>query len=155
MILDYFLRTNRLKDILLDLQKDNIIIINNIQASIRFIKQGKATLLIAENNESNFILISTILKEYNRIHARNGLEAIELYHLYHPNMILMDLKMPVMDSYEATAKIREENKNIPIIAVTAFAFAEDEQRVKQSGFDGYTSKPIKANEFKQIINKYL
>lgn len=117
--------------------------------------KGKATLLIAEDNESNFILIGTILKEYNLIHARNGLEAVELYHLYHPDMILMDLKMPIMDGYEATAKIREENKDIPIIAVTAFAFAEDEQRVKQSGFDGYASKPIKANELKQIINKYL
>ena len=115
----------------------------------------KATLLIAEDNESNYTLISTILKEYNLIHAVNGQEAVELYREHHPNLILMDIKMPVMDGYEATAIIRQEDTQIPIIAVTAFAFSADEQRVKQSGFNDYSSKPIKAAEIKQIINNYL
>nr|WP_278932544.1 ATP-binding protein [Parabacteroides johnsonii] len=115
----------------------------------------KATLLIAEDNESNYILIRAILKEYDLLHARNGNEAIRLYREHHPDLILMDLKMPDMDGYEATAEIRKEDSDIPIIAVTAFAFAEDEQRVRQSGFNGYAAKPIKPAELKKIIVQYL
>nr|WP_302025890.1 ATP-binding protein [Parabacteroides johnsonii] len=115
----------------------------------------KATLLIAEDNESNYILIRAILKEYDLLHARNGNEAVRLYREHHPDLILMDLKMPDMDGYEATAEIRKEDSDIPIIAVTAFAFAEDEQRVRQSGFNGYAAKPIKPAELKKIIVQYL
>lgn len=115
----------------------------------------KVTLLIAEDNESNYILIRAILKEYDLLHARNGNEAIRLYREHHPDLILMDLKMPDMDGYEATAEIRKEDSDIPIIAVTAFAFAEDEQRVRQSGFNGYAAKPIKPAELKKIIVQYL
>lgn len=114
-----------------------------------------ATLLIAEDNESNFTLIKAILKEYNLLHARNGEEVIQLYHQYHPDLILMDLKMPVMDGYKATAEIRKEDTEIPIIAVTAFAFADDEERVKKSGFNGYASKPVKPNELKKKISDLL
>ena len=118
-------------------------------------KARTATLLIAEDNESNYILIRAVLKEYNLLHARDGNEAVQLYREHRPDLILMDLKMPNMDGYEATAEIRKEDSHIPIIAVTAFAFAEDEQRVKQSGFNGYASKPIKPAELKKIINHYL
>lgn len=111
----------------------------------------KACLLIAEDNESNYIYIKAILKEYNLLHAWNGQEAVDLYRKYHPDVILMDLKMPVMDGYRATEEIRKENTVVPIIAVTAFAFAEDEQRVKQSGFNDYVAKPIKPENLKKKI----
>ncbi len=115
----------------------------------------KATLLIAEDNESNYILIRAVLKDYNLLHAHDGDEAVRLYREHHPDLILMDIKMPNMDGYEATAEIRKEDPDIPIIAVTAFAFAEDEQRVKQSGFNGYAAKPIKPAELKNIITRHL
>ena len=115
----------------------------------------KATLLIAEDNESNYTYIKAILKEYNLVHAWNGQEAVDLYRKYHPDMILMDLKMPLMDGYQATKEIRKDNTVIPIIAVTAFAFAEDEQRVKQSGFSDYVAKPIKPNDLKKKITELL
>ncbi|MDR3140637.1 MAG: response regulator [Tannerellaceae bacterium] len=115
----------------------------------------KATLLIAEDNESNYILFSAMLKEYNLLYARDGKEAIELYHKYYPDLILMDIKMPVMDGYQALAEIRKEDKQIPVIAVTANAFAEDEQRVYNSGFNGYVPKPIKASELKAKIASLL
>ena len=67
----------------------------------------------------------------------------------------MDLKMPIVDGYEATRVIREKNQSIPIIAVTAFAFAEDEERVKQSGFSSYIAKPIKPDKLIACINTYL
>ena len=109
----------------------------------------KATLLIAEDNESNYILIRAVLKEYDLLHAHDGNEAVRLYREHRPDLILMDLKMPDMDGYEATVEIRKEDSDIPIIAVTAFAFSEDEQRVKQSGFNGYAAKPIKPAELKK------
>ena len=115
----------------------------------------KATLLIAEDNESNYILIRTVLKEYDLLHAHDGNEAVRLYREHRPDLILMDLKMPDMDGYEATVEIRKEDSDIPIIAVTAFAFSEDEQRVKQNGFNGYAAKPIKPAELKKIIVQYL
>lgn len=115
---------------------------------------NKITLLIAEDDVSNFKLYSVILKDYNLIHAWNGEEAVRLFHEYHPDLILMDLKMPKMDGYEATAKIREVSKEIPIIAVTAFAFAEDEQLVMNAGFNYYISKPIKASVIKQVIESF-
>ena len=115
----------------------------------------KATLLIAEDNESNYTYIKANLKEYNLVQAWNGQEAVDLYRKYHPDMILMDLKMPLMDGYQATKEIRKDNTVIPIIAVTAFAFAEDEQRVKQSGFSDYVAKPIKPNDQKKKITELL
>ena len=65
----------------------------------------------------------------------------------------MDINMPVMNGYEATAEIRKLSESVPIIAVTAFAFASDEQKVLQSGFDGYMAKPINALQLRtQIVD---
>ncbi|MDR1402709.1 MAG: response regulator [Tannerellaceae bacterium] len=115
----------------------------------------KATLLIAEDNESNYILISAMLKEYNLLYARNGQEAVELYHTHYPDLILMDIKMPVMDGYQALKEIRQTDRQIPVIAVTANAFAQDEQRAYDSGFNGYISKPVKAAALKNKIAALL
>ena len=85
-------------------------------------------LLVAEDNESNFLLVMTILKrDYQIIHALDGLEAIQKYRQYSPDAILMDLKMPNMDGLEATREIRKLNTRIPIIVVSAFAFDSDKQ----------------------------
>lgn len=115
----------------------------------------KATILIAEDNDSNYILLQTMLKDYSLLHAWNGVEAVSLYHEHHPDLILMDLKMPLMDGYAATNEIRKTDSRIPIIAITAFAFAEDEQRVKQSGFNAYVPKPIKPEKLKKTIKENL
>lgn len=120
------------------------------------VQKDKLTILIAEDNESNYRLFSSILKrEYNLIHAWDGQEAVELYKQYSPQIILMDINMPVMDGYEATREIRKLSDNVPIIAVTAFAYASDEQRVMENGFDGYMAKPINAPQLKQQIAAIL
>lgn len=67
----------------------------------------------------------------------------------------MDINMPVMDGYEATKEIRKYSKRVPIIAVTAFAYASDEQRVMENGFDAYMPKPINANQLKGQITSIL
>lgn len=67
----------------------------------------------------------------------------------------MDINMPVMDGYEATQKIRKYSAKVPIIAVTAFAYASDEQRVMENGFDGYMPKPINARQLKAQITEIM
>lgn len=116
------------------------------------VDSDKIMILIAEDNSGNFKLFESILKhEYNLLHAWNGKEAVELFKKHQPHLVLMDINMPEMNGYEATAEIRKLSKVVPVIAVTAYAFASDEQRIMDSGFDGYTAKPLNAKELKQQI----
>ena len=120
------------------------------------VQKDKLTILIAEDNESNYRLFQSILrKEYSLIHAWDGQEAIEKFKEHQPQIILMDINMPRMDGYEATKEIRKLSADVPIIAITAFAYASDEQRVLENGFDGYMSKPINAPLLKQQIASIL
>lgn len=114
----------------------------------------KLTILIAEDNENNYKLFESVLrKEYRLIHAWNGEEAVQLFKEYNPHIVLMDINMPKMNGYEATQKIRELSPATPVMAITAFAYAEDEQHILNSGFDGYTSKPIQPGKLRtQIID---
>ena len=118
------------------------------------VEKDKLVILIAEDNDSNYRLFESILrKEYTLLHAWNGLEAVEIYRQRRPHLVLMDINMPVMNGYEATAEIRKLSESVPIIAVTAFAFASDEQKVLKSGFDGYMAKPINALQLRtQIVD---
>ena len=124
------------------------------------IEKDKLVILVAEDNESNYKLFESILKyDYHLIHAWDGQEAVNLFKEYNPQIVLMDINMPVMDGYEATKEIRNFSAKVPIIAITAFAFASDEQRVMESGFDGYMPKPINARllkaQLKDIMHKRI
>ena len=90
----------------------------------------------------------------------DGMEAVEAYMMALEDeqpydLICLDVMMPVMDGYEATAEIRKVSSNVPIIAVTAYAFAQDEQRIIKSGFDAYTAKPINGKVLKDKISTLL
>ena len=78
-----------------------------------------------------------------------------MFKQYNPQIILMDINMPVMDGYEATKEIRKYSAKVPIIAITAFAYASDEQRVMESGFDGYMPKPINARLLKAQLTEII
>ena len=124
------------------------------QYPIISIEKDKLVILIAEDNDSNYRLFESILrKEYTLLHAWNGQEAVEIYRQRRPHLVLMDINMPMMNGYEAAAEIRKLSDSVPIIAVTAFAFASDEQKVLKSGFDGYMAKPINALQLRtQIVD---
>ena len=116
----------------------------------------KLKVLIAEDNESNYILYESMLAgNYELIHAWNGEEAVQLFEETHPDIILMDISMPKMDGYEATSEIKRKDSLVPIIAVTAYAFATDKERMLESGFNGYVSKPINSVRLKEEINYVL
>ena len=102
-------------------------------------------LLIAEDDESNRLYLKKFFPADSiTIHfANNGLEAVDLC-IEHPeiSLVLMDLKMPVMDGFQATRTIRTFRKDLPIIAITAFAMSTDKAKAMEAGCDDYLSKPV-------------
>lgn len=111
--------------------------------TLKAVAKSDITILIAEDNMSNFRLFETILqKDYHILHAWNGVEAVRLFEQHNPHIVLMDINMPEMDGYQATTEIRKLSPDVPVLAVTAYAYATDEQQILNRGFDGYTSKPI-------------
>jgi PAS domain S-box-containing protein len=118
----------------------------------------KAQILIAEDDELSYLLIESLLDDsgYELIRALNGKEAIEkLKENPFIAMILMDLKMPEMDGITATQQIRQFDKDLPIIAQTAFALLGDREKALEVGCNDYISKPIKKYQLLQLIKKYL
>lgn len=117
---------------------------------------NKDTILIAEDNESNYELIEAILSQkYNLVHAWNGREAVEMFSECNPKLILMDINMPEMDGYEATREIRKITDEVPILALTAYAYATDEERILNSGMNSYMSKPIDSRLLKVRVADLL
>lgn len=112
------------------------------------------TILIAEDDPANYKLFEAMLrKSYKLLHAWNGREAVEMYKQYRPAIILMDIRMPEMDGYQATAAIRRISPDVPIMAVTAFAYPEDMRRILESGFNGCLPKPVNSDNLKKKISE--
>jgi len=107
-------------------------------------------ILIAEDEEFNYLLLKYILEKngYKTIRASNGVEALEIYRSdLHLDLIVMDVKMPVMSGLEATIEIRKKDKKIPIIALTAYALPGDREMCMDAGSSDYISKPIEKGDF--------
>jgi len=116
------------------------------------------TILVAEDDPVSIILIKRILKleKYNYVLAENGLEVLSLLKANsNIDLVLLDIKMPVMDGVEATEQIRKFNKKIPIIAQTAFALEGDKERINEAGCDYFIPKPIVRSELIRVIRKYI
>ena len=112
----------------------------------------KKKILIAEDIVDNYHLLEILLKNnYELYHAWNGQEAVELYVKHSPDVILMDIRMPEWDGYEATAAIRQLSTETPIVAVTAFAYSDDKTKILASGFNGYLTKPVKSKELFEML----
>jgi CheY-like chemotaxis protein len=113
-------------------------------------------ILIAEDNDSNFILMTYILKKYYAYErAKNGKEAVDQVEKNTYDMVLMDIKMPIMDGLEATKAIKEIRPEIPIIALTANAFDSDRQLAMEAGCIDFLSKPVSSDLCIKTIRKYL
>jgi CheY-like chemotaxis protein len=113
-------------------------------------------ILIAEDNDSNFILMTYILKKYYQFErAKNGQEAVEMAEKNTYDIVLMDIKMPIMDGLEATKAIKEKFPNLPIIALTANAFDSDRQLALEAGCNDFLSKPVSSDLCLQTIKKFV
>ena len=113
-------------------------------------------ILVAEDNDSNFVLMSYILKKYYQFErAKNGLEAVEMVDKGQYDIVLMDIKMPVMDGLQATKTIKEKHPDLPIVALTANAFDSDRQLAMEAGCDDFLSKPVSSEACIETIKRFV
>ena len=112
----------------------------------------KLRILVAEDNDSNFLLVRNILKDYDLLRVTNGVEAVEEIRNGKFDFVLMDLKMPVMDGLVATRKIREFNSDIPIVALTANAFDADRASAMDAGCNAFLPKPVKRKQLFELLS---
>ena len=120
------------------------------------VETEKATILIAEDTDSNFDLLNAILgRKYRLVRARDGMEAVTMYDEVNPDLILMDIKMPNLDGLEATRIIRQLSAEVPIIAQSAYAYEHDRNAAEEAGCNDFISKPIAQEKLKEKIKKWL
>lgn len=118
-------------------------------------KEEQKTILVAEDIQSNFSLVSSLLKNRCKLlHAPNGQKAVEIVQSEPVDLVLMDMKMPIMDGRTATAEIRKFNTRIPIVALTAHAFEADRVAALEVGCDDYLVKPINGAKLMQALKEY-
>ncbi len=117
------------------------------------------TVLIVEDNELNMKLFHDLLDAhgYKTLQTRSGMEALKIAREQRPDLILMDIQLPEVSGLEVTKWLKddEELREIPVIAVTAFAMKGDEQRIRQGGCEAYISKPISIATFLDTVRRYL
>ena len=117
------------------------------------------TVLIIEDNENNLYMMRFILNKLGHavIEARDGAAGVEMAREKRPDLILMDIQLPVMDGYTATRRIREEEalRNVPIIAVTSYAMVGDREKAIAAGCTDYVEKPIDPAHFIKILEKHI
>jgi CheY-like chemotaxis protein len=115
--------------------------------------------LIAEDNPVNRELLRELLESrgYSVTEASDGQEALKLLEESRPDLLLLDLDMPVLDGFGAVRKIRESPglASLPVLAVTAYAMRGDREKVLDSGFDGYLSKPIQSRLLFEELERFL
>ena len=116
-------------------------------------------ILVVEDQEDNRRILRDLLKAagYDTIEAVNGEEGVAVAQAQKPDLILMDIQLPVMDGYEATRRIRanEELKSIPIIAVTSYALSGDDEKAFEVGCDAYVTQPFSPRALLGKIKTYL
>jgi CheY-like chemotaxis protein len=113
-------------------------------------------ILIAEDNDSNYMLMTYVLKKhYEFARARNGQEAVDKVDTEKPDLVFMDLKMPLLDGLEATRQIKAKYPDLPVIALTANAFDTDKDDALQAGCNDFLSKPISSKLCLETIAKFI
>ncbi len=139
----------------------NKVSINEEKNKMLITKEPKgSTILIVEDEEINYLYLEVLLEDIElnlkTIHAKHGKEAVEICKENNEiDFILMDLKMPIMNGFEATKLIKELRPNLPIVAQTAYSTRDEKQQAFSAGCDDFISKPINEETLNGIINKYL
>jgi two-component system cell cycle response regulator DivK len=122
-------------------------------------RQQVKTVLIVEDNELNMKLFHDLLDAhgYRTLQTRDGIDALKLAREHRPNLILMDIQLPEVSGLEVTKWLKDDEalREIPVIAVTAFAMKGDEERIRQGGCEAYISKPISIGTFLETVRRHL
>ena len=142
----------------LEYDKAETIIVHQVFNDKTETNKEEGLLLIAEDDNINFVLFEKLMKQknYKILRAINGSQAVEIC-LNNPNidLVLMDIKMPIMDGFEALELIKPIRPNLPIIAQTAYSSAEDEDKIYAAGFSDYITKPLNRERLFELINHYI
>ena len=118
--------------------------------------QDAPLILVAEDEDNNYELVKVVLsKRYRLLRAHNGIEAVTFCEDEHPDLILMDIRMPEPDGLDATRIIKEVNPDVPIIALSAYAFEENIREAQAAGCNGFLSKPFRVEDLLDKIHNYL
>lgn len=127
-----------------------------IRVSTKTDVQNAPLILVAEDEDSNYELVKIVLaKRYRLMRAKNGIEAVTFCEDEHPDLILMDIRMPDMDGLDATRIIKEVNHDIPIVALSAYAFEENIREAKAAGCDEFMAKPFRVEDLLDMVQKYV
>lgn len=102
-----------------------------------------------------FAVKDIVRKRCNLLWAKDGEDAVNQFKEHQPDLILMDIKMSHMDGLEATRLIRSYSKEVPIVALTAFAFESDKDRAIEAGCDDFLTKPVSQNALEKVLDKYV
>ena len=130
--------------------------VRTLRVSTRPDEINQKTILVAEDEESNFELVRIVLqKRYRLLRAHNGIEAVTINEDEHPDLILMDIRMPEMNGLDATRIIKEVNHSTPVIALSAYAFEENILEAKAAVCDEFMAKPFKVEDLIEICAKYI
>ncbi len=112
-------------------------------------------ILVAEDEDSNYELVKIVLqKRYRLLRAVNGIEAVTMCEDEHPDLILMDIRMPEMNGLDATRIIKEVNHDIPVVALSAYAFEKDVREAMNAGCDEFMAKPFHVEDLMDLVQKY-
>lgn len=122
------------------------------------VSRSPKIVLIVEDNELNMKLFHDLLAAhgYQTVLTRNGIDALSLARQHRPNLILMDIQLPEVSGLEVTRWLKEdpELRDIPVVAVTAFAMKGDEERIRSGGCEAYLSKPISVAIFLETVRRF-
>jgi CheY-like chemotaxis protein len=115
---------------------------------------------IIEDDPKNMKLFKAILKKMKNIEIKTAMEGkrgLEMIENGNPDLIILDIKLPGISGTKICQRLRKQNKfkDVPIIAVTAYAMNGDQERILKAGFNEYLTKPVKVNNFRKTINRYL
>ncbi len=114
------------------------------------------TILVVDDTELNIDLITQLLEDdYNLLIAKDGLEGVSIATEHNPDLILMDISLPILDGYEATRTIRKTMPNLPIIGLSAHAMDGHEQKARDAGCTDYLTKPVNDDLLFKMLKKYL
>ncbi|MBQ4386210.1 MAG: response regulator [Prevotella sp.] len=113
-------------------------------------------ILVAEDEDSNFELVKIVLsKRYRLIRAKNGIEAVTYCEEDNPDLVLMDIRMPDMNGLDATRIIKEVHHDLPVVALSAYAFDENIREAKAAGCDEFMAKPFRVEDLIDLVEKYV
>ena len=130
--------------------------VRTIRVSTHPEQMNKKTILVAEDEDSNYELVKIVLqKRYHLVRACNGIEVVTMNEEEHPDLILMDIRMPEMSGLDATRIIKEVHSETPIIALSAYAFPENIREAKAAGCDEFMAKPFRVESLIETVEKYI